>query len=304
MLYRRRPRRRQGRRRQVFPACLTRQCWRSFLTGVPLRAAVLIAFAGLSLITLAGLGSRGGSSEGVQPATIQVGDEWFCDPGDPFCMVTDLDIGIDDVDVVTTVNVGDTVVWEWGPGGAGTKFDHTTTHCADDFISCSGPREWDSSPATTSGPFSHTFGPEDAGKTFLYRCQEHIFTMHGSITVRAAAEPGPSPTPSPELSPQPSPPSITPTPTPTGPSPAPTPSPEGSPEGSPEMSPQPPGQENGGTDDQGENGGTAEDDMPPLPGGGGAPPAHAGTSIPWWLAIAAGGFLMASASLLALRLRR
>ncbi len=271
MLYRRRLRRRQrrprSRRRQDLPACLTRQGWRSFLPEAPLRAAVLIAFASLSLIALAGFVSRGGSSEDVQQTTtIEVGDEWFCDPGDPFCMMTDIDIGIGDadVDVATTVSVGDTVVWEWGPGGAGTALDHTTTHCADDFISCSGPREWDSLdsfPAGTSGPFSHTFGPEDAGKTFLYRCQEHTFTMHGSITVLAAAEPGPAPTPSPEgspeTSPQPSPPSITPTP-----------------------------------------------DMPTLPGGGGAPPAQAGTSIPWWLLIAGGGFLMVSASLLALRLRR
>ncbi len=71
--------------------------------------------------------------------------------------------------------------------------------------------------------------------------------------------------------------------------PAPTPSPEESPELSPQ--PSPPSI-------------TPTPDTPPLPGGGGAPPAQAGTSIPWWLTIAGGGLLMASASLLALRLRR
>ena len=72
------------------------------------------------------------------------------------------------------------------------------------------------------------------------------------------------------------------------PGPAPTPFPEGSPETSPQPSP---------------TSISPTPDMPPLPGGGGEPPAQAGTS-PWWLAIAGGSLLMASASLLVLRLRR
>ncbi len=69
--------------------------------------------------------------------------------------------------------------------------------------------------------------------------------------------------------------------------PTPTPSPEGSPETSPQPSPS-----------------SITPDMPPLPRVGGASPAQAGTSIPWWLAIAGGSLLIASASILALRLRR
>ena len=49
---------------------------------------------------------------------------------------------------------------------------------------------------------------------------------------------------------------------------------------------------------------TPTPDTPPLPRVGGAPPAQAGTSIRWWLAIAGGSLLMASASILAMRLRR
>ena len=177
-------------------------------------------------------------------------------------MLTDIDIviGIDDVDVVTTVSVGDTVTWNFLEGiGADA---HTTTECGTDGV-CGSPLDpapnalWDSGQVEAAGTFSVTF---DTAGNFLYRCEIHPFLMGGAIVV-LAAEPGPAPTPSPEgspeMSPQPSPPSIIPTP-----------------------------------------------DMPPLPGGGGAPPAQAGTSIPWWLLIAGGGILMASVSILALRLRR
>ena len=80
------------------------------------------------------------------------------------------------------------MVWEWGAGGAGTLASHTSTQCADDFTSCGGPREWDSSPSRTAGTFSHTFGPEDAGTTFLYRCQVHPFTMRGRIIVQGPVD--------------------------------------------------------------------------------------------------------------------
>ncbi|MEE8347116.1 MAG: hypothetical protein V3S20_07200, partial [Dehalococcoidia bacterium] len=96
----------------------------------------------------------------------------------------------------------------WGAGGSGTSFPHTTTNCADNFTTCSGPREWDSSPSKTTGTFSHTFGSEDAGKTFLYRCQIHP-SMQGRIIVQAIGSPTPTPTP------------VAPTPTPVAPTPTP-----------------------------------------------------------------------------------
>ena len=126
-----------------------------------------------------------GARAGPATITVRVGDVWFCDPSGPQPCLQPHD---------TVINAGDTVIWEWGPGGSGTVAPHTTTHCADDFMTCSGPREWDSSPATTIGTFAHTFGPEDAGKTFLYRCQIHPSTMQGRIMVQAAPTPTPTPT--------------------------------------------------------------------------------------------------------------
>ncbi len=147
--------------------------------------------------------------------TIEVGNEWFCDPGDPFCTITDIEIG-NDVDVATTINVGDTVTWNFVEG-TGPDNAHTTTECSG---VCGTPDPapkpdplWDSGQVDAPGTFSLTFGPEDAGQTFLYRCETHIFTMHGSVTVLAADEPVPTPTASPEGSPETSPlPSIAPTP--------------------------------------------------------------------------------------------
>ena len=154
-----------------------------------MRFAAALTAAGLLLITLvaAGVLPAGHETLAQSTTTIRVGDFWFCDPAGPQPCAPPHD---------TAVNVGDTVVWEWGPGGAGTGAPHTTTHCADNFTSCSGPREWDSSPAMAAGTFSHTFGPEDAGQSFLYLCQLHPVQMRGAITV-LAAQPSPSPQPSP-----------------------------------------------------------------------------------------------------------
>ena len=140
---------------------------------MPLRAAILIAFGGLSLITLAGFVSRGGSSEGVQPATIEieVGDNWFCDPGDSACMVSDIDV----LDLITYVSVGDTVTWNFVEGSGASS--HTTT---------SDTGVWDSGQVDAPGTFSFTF--ETAG-IFHYICETHPIEMRGVIVVEAA-EPG------------------------------------------------------------------------------------------------------------------
>lgn len=170
-------------------------------------AVALLAIAGLSLVALAGFALGGGSGAHAQSTTIvEVGDVWFCDPGGPQPCTQPFN---------TTVDVGDTVTWEWGSGGSGTGFSHTTTHCPnDDWPTCSGTREWDSG-VKASGTFSHTFGAEDAGKTFFYRCLIHS-TMSGNITVLAQPAPTPTPSPTPEPSPQPtsqpSPATATPTP--------------------------------------------------------------------------------------------
>lgn len=236
-----------------------------------MRSAAL-AIAGLSLVALAGFAlSAGFSAHAQATVTIQVGDFWFCDPSGPQPCGQPYN---------TFVNVGDTVVWDWGPSGAGTAAPHTTTHCADDFTNCDGPREWDSADfSQTSGSFSYSFGPEDAGKSFLYRCQIHPAQMRGVITV-LAADPFPTPTPI-----------LTPTPTP-------QPSPEPSTQPTPQPSPQVLLAEST------PSAGPAPVDVLPLavPAGGGEPPSDGGASVPWWLALAGAGLLVAT-SALALRRR-
>ena len=133
------------------------------------------------LMGVIGLGVH--SPDGPEPAeaatvTVRVGDIFFCDPASTPCAQPH----------GTTISVGDTVTWEWGPGGAGTGLSHTTSHCADNLSSCLGPREWDSTPVQTSGTFSHSFGLEDEGGTFLYRCQVHPLTMQGSIAVQFSGD--------------------------------------------------------------------------------------------------------------------
>jgi hypothetical protein len=121
-------------------------------------------------------------------ATVRIGDEWFCPPTDAGCMATDAD----DIDVTTNVSAGDTVIWEWGVGGGGTTNSHTTTHCADNLDDCNGPREWDSGNVLQDdGTFAHTFQAEDAGETFLYRCQVHPSTMRGRVIVASDGTPQP-----------------------------------------------------------------------------------------------------------------
>ena len=134
----------------------------------------------IAVVAAPGVFPIGGDPAHAATITIRVGDSWFCDPGEPQPCSQPHD---------TTISVGDTVTWEWGAGGSGTAFPHTTTQCADDFTLCSTPREWNSGLSQTSGTFSHTFGPEDSGQTFLYRCQVHTFTMRGRIIVQALPSP-------------------------------------------------------------------------------------------------------------------
>jgi len=166
------------------------QRWPPVLVGA---AALLVATAAVLLtVAMAPLLPRlGGGRAEAATVTVRVGDTWFCDPTGPQPCGQPHD---------TAVNVGDTVVWEWGPGGSGTLVVHTTTHCADNFTTCGGPKEWDSSPAKTTGTFSHPFGAADAGKTFLYRCEIHPTTMQGRIIVQAAT-PTPTSTPTPTATP-------------------------------------------------------------------------------------------------------
>jgi hypothetical protein len=195
---------------------------------------------------------------------------------------------VDDVDLVTTVDVGDTVDWTWVGG-----LPHTTTACSgSDFATCDQSQGWDSG-IQTSGTFSFTFTQP---ATFYYRCNVHPDQMRGQITVVAPAEPSPSPQPTPQASPQASP-EASPQPTPqASPEASPQPSPQASLQASPEASPQPSPQPITPT--------PAGLQAMAVPAGGGAPPDAGGSSMLWWLAVAAGALLVVSAVVLVSRLPR
>ncbi|HTO87328.1 MAG TPA: PKD domain-containing protein, partial [Thermoanaerobaculia bacterium] len=72
----------------------------------------------------------------------------------------------------TTINVGDTVQWNW-VGGFHTV---TSGNC------CSGDGKW-ASGGKGSGSFSHTFTAADRGMTFPYFCEIHGSIMTGVIHV-------------------------------------------------------------------------------------------------------------------------
>ena len=150
---------------------LTRLLLRPIVPGVILFATVAGTAFGISGFAFHWLPF--GDSAEAATVTVRLGDPWFCDALGPQPCSQPHD---------TIISVGDTVTWEWGAGGSGTAVPHTTTHCADDFTNCNGPREWDSSPSKTTGTFSHTFSTPG---TFIYRCKIHPSTMRGRIIVQA-----------------------------------------------------------------------------------------------------------------------
>jgi len=74
----------------------------------------------------------------------------------------------------STINVGDTVQWNW-TGGFHTS---TSGPCPP----CSGDGKW-ASGGKGSGSFSHTFTEADRGMTFPYFCEIHTTLMTGAIHV-------------------------------------------------------------------------------------------------------------------------
>lgn len=83
----------------------------------------------------------------------------------------------------TTVNAGDTVVWQVEAG------THTVTECDDSFTTCPPAGGFNSGSLSTGASFSHTFAT--AG-VFEYRCNIHPNAMRGRITVVAQSTPTPT----------------------------------------------------------------------------------------------------------------
>jgi plastocyanin len=125
--------------------------------------APIITFAALAAFTMT-------TASAQQTTTIAVGDIWFCDSSFQFAVCE------------TTVNAGDTVVWDFSPA----NIPHSTTECG---ASCDSPTSsprWDSGIISDGSSFSFTF---DEPGTYRYFCQVHPAQQRGIITVVAAAEP-------------------------------------------------------------------------------------------------------------------
>ena len=141
------------------------------MKGATFRVVIAIGLLGMvALLTQ--------SSAIAGPATIQVGDIWFCDET------------FEDGVCETTINPGDTVIWDFND----TNLPHTTTACGD---SCDDPTVsplWDSG-LLNDGTFEYTFNEPG---TYLYYCQVHPTLQRGTIIVQGAATPAPTPTPTPE----------------------------------------------------------------------------------------------------------
>ena len=139
------------------------------------RAATIAAvtLAGVTLAVLAGLraGPFAPTPSSAADTTIDAGDLWFCDSS------------LTSQVCETTINVGDTVTWDFVAG------THTTTECGGDCWTApvsTGSALWHSGNRSAGQMFQRTF---DAPGTFNYQCNIHPTEMRGRIIVSGAPPP-------------------------------------------------------------------------------------------------------------------
>src|SRR5437867_12962923 len=106
--------------------------------------ALILAAAGSSLLVLSALALMSGSGARAATTTIDVGDEWYCNPGDSACMMTNLG----NIDVTTNISVGDTVTWNWVG-----SLQHTVTQCDATFTTCPSAGGFDSGTQSNGATF-------------------------------------------------------------------------------------------------------------------------------------------------------
>ena len=125
---------------------------------------LLVALA--ALLSLAGvlLATSGSASAQAAVVRVPVGDLWFCSSE------------FEGEECLTTINAGDTVVWDFSI----TSTIHTTTACTE---FCN----WDSG-NMSGGTFSFTFDGDHGQGGFLYRCSIHPTVMMGRIEVLPAED--------------------------------------------------------------------------------------------------------------------
>ena len=147
--------------------------------------SLMARFAALLFALGALLAISPGPATAQQTVTVEVGDIWYCDPSYSGGVVCD-----------TTIDVGDTVLWDFDAG----KLPHTVTECG---ASCDSPtaKPLFDSGVLSGGTFEYTFN--EAG-TLLYYCQVHPFSQRGRIIVQGGPPPptdtpptGPTNTPPP-----------------------------------------------------------------------------------------------------------
>ena len=146
--------------------------------------SLMARFAALLFALGALLAISPGPATAQQTVTVEVGDIWYCDPSYSGGVVCE-----------TTIDVGDTVLWDFDAG----KLPHTVTECG---ASCDSPtaKPLFDSGVLSGGTFEYTFN--EAG-TLLYYCQVHPFSQRGRIIVQGGPPPptdtptGPTNTPPP-----------------------------------------------------------------------------------------------------------
>jgi len=110
-------------------------------------------------------------AEALSTVDIDMGNFWFCD--------SSANSDATGTICTVTINVGDSVTWT----NTTALTTHTATHCADDFVTCSGPREWDTG-FVGGGTTSTPQGPFNTSGTFIYRCQLHPLAMRATLIVQ------------------------------------------------------------------------------------------------------------------------
>ena len=130
---------------------------------VPIRSAA----AGIALLALAGmLFVASPRPAAAATVTVAAGEYWFCDSSYQGSLCE------------TTVQAGDTVVWDF----SGVAYPHTSTACGASCSSPTSPPLWDSG-TVSGGTFQFTFTQTGS---YLYRCELHPDLMQGRIVVQGA----------------------------------------------------------------------------------------------------------------------
>lgn len=125
-----------------------------------LRIILVVAAVGVAALW-AGTGAQAAT------VTVDVGDIWFCNES--------FEGGVCE----TTINVGDTVVWEFDPA----DLPHTTTECGATCNNPTGTPRWNSG-SRYGGQFEYTFNQPG---TYLYYCTIHPGLQRGRIVVMGMA---------------------------------------------------------------------------------------------------------------------